>query len=357
MLAAMVAACGAGPEAGPRVAPQPPSRTPRVAQHVIASPLPYPSTDPNAYAATGAIPGSGQGLRIGYLSLAEWNPYVRLVSAGIVEQAAIAGVELHFCDGNFDSRTTLDCAREFAAAGVQGVLSFQANQALSPAVCTAYGDVPTIAIDIVQRPCQVAFMGADNRAAGRMGGEAIGRFARDRWDCAYTAFVSLGSPVAVAASRERMGGYREGFRAHCPILDPRTVKADTVESAFDAVTELLARLDGDRIVVVAINENAVLGAMRAATAAGRPSDLWFSGQGADPVIWREIACDPHYVASVAYFPERYGRTLIPAIIDIVRGRVAPGDSGAVDVPPMLYTEHRVLTAATIRETYPATPDC
>jgi ribose transport system substrate-binding protein len=353
----VVAGCQAGSEAGGRAEPQPMLRTPRVAQGIITSPLPLPSSAPNPYAATGATPGSGEGLRIGYLSLAEWNPFVHLVSTGILDQARVAGVELHFCDGNYDDRTVLACAREFTAAGVQGVLSFQANQAISPAVCTAYGDVPTIAIDIVQHPCQVAFMGADNRAAGRMGGEALGRFVRDRWGCAYTTYVSLGSPFAVAASRQRMEAYREGFRAYCPILDPHTLTADDAEWAFDAVSDLLASVEGDRIVIAAINENAILGAMRAATAAGRQDDVWFSGQGADPTIWRDIACDPHYVASVAYFPERYGRTLIPAIIDIVRGRSDAEGAVATRVPPMLYTDHQVLTASTIRETYPATPEC
>ena len=65
----------------------------------------------------------------------------------------------------------------------------------------------------------------------------------------------------------------------------------------------------ERIVVTAINEDGILGAMGAAATLGREDDLIYAGQGADQSIWKDIACNPQYIASVAYFPERYGETV------------------------------------------------
>ena len=51
------------------------------------------------------------------------------------------------------------------------------------------------------------------------------------------------------------------------------------------------------------------------SAGGEISKEWsprIGAQGADPSAWKEIACNPVWVADAAYFPERYGRTVIPA---------------------------------------------
>ena len=136
-----------------------------------------------------------------------------------------AGAELVFCDSKLDTPTALACAQQFAVQGVQGVLNFNVDEKASPEICAAYNDVPTIAIDIIQPPCQVAFMGANNHEAGRLGGAAIGKYAKDTWNCDYTAYVSLESTGAKAASDARMGGYRDGFKEYCPIINEK-IRAD-----------------------------------------------------------------------------------------------------------------------------------
>jgi ribose transport system substrate-binding protein len=99
---------------------------------------------------------------------------------------------------------------------------------------------------------------------------------------------------------------------------------------------------------VAINEDGILGAIGAARTLGREADLFYAGQGADPSIWPEIACNPQYIGTVAYFPERYGRTVVPAMIDLLDGK---------EVATPLYTAHEVVTAENIRDVYPETAEC
>jgi ribose transport system substrate-binding protein len=323
-----------------------PIAAPVAAQGESAAPPPV-----NPYFETGAVPGSGAGKKIGYISLGDSVPFVKLVSDSIVAEAAVAGADLIYCDSKIDNAEALACAQQMAVQGAVGVINFQVFQDSSPEICAAYNGVPTIAIDIVQPPCEVAFMGANNREAGRLGGAAIGQYAKDNWDCAYDAYISLESTAAGAANFDRMGGYRDGFQEFCP-LDPAKENvldgADRTDPALEQVSNLLPALPGSHIVVVAINEDGILGALGAARTLGREADLFYSGQGTDPSIWTEIACNPQYIASVAYFPERYGKTTIPAMIDILDGK---------EVPTQLFTAHQVITSENIREVYPDTQPC
>jgi ribose transport system substrate-binding protein len=289
--------------------------------------------------------------KIGYISLGDSVPFVKLVSDGIKDAAADAGQELLFCDSEIDAAKALACAQNLKVQGAQGVLNFQVFQDSSPEICAAYGDVPTIAIDIVQPPCQIAFMGANNREAGRMAGAAIGKYAKDTWDCDYTAYVSLESTAAGAANTDRMGGYRDGFKEFCEIpADKERVLdgADRTDPALEQMTNLLGALPGDKIIVVAINEDGILGAIGAANTLGRQTDLYYSGQGTDPSIWKDIACNPNYIASTAYFPERYGTLLIPNMVKALQGET---------IPENIFTEHEIITKDNIRTVYPETPAC
>ncbi|MDQ3642879.1 MAG: sugar ABC transporter substrate-binding protein [Actinomycetota bacterium] len=294
---------------------------------------------------------SGESFRIGYISLGDSVPFVKLVSDGIRETAEAAGHELIFCDSEIDAAKALACAQNLSVQGVDGVLNFQVFQDSSPEICEAYGNVPTIAIDIVQPPCEIAFMGANNREAGRMVGAELGQYAETEWDCDYTAYVSLESTAAGQANTDRMGGFRDGFQEFCEITDDKERildGADRTDPALEQVSNLLGALPGDRIIVVAINEDGILGAIGAANTLGRSDDLYYGGQGADPSAWRDIACNPNYIATVAYYPERYGELLIPNMVAALQGE---------EIPEEIFTEHEIITSENIREIYPETPAC
>jgi ribose transport system substrate-binding protein len=324
-----------------------------------ASPAPSAaaSEGPASQAASEA-PGSeapasqaAEKFKIGYISLGDSVPFVKLVSDGIKQAAADAGQELAFCDSEIDAAKALACAQNLKVQGVDGVLNFQVFQDSSKEICDAYGNLPTIAIDIIQPPCQVAFMGANNREAGKMAGGAIGKYAKDNWDCDITAYVSLESTAAGAANTDRMGGFREGFKESCPIpADKEHILdgADRTDPALTQMTDLLGALPGNRIVVTAINEDGILGAIGAANTLGRQKDLYYAGQGADPSAWKDIACNPNYIATVAYYPERYGSLLIPNMVKKLQGE---------EIPENIFTEHEIINKDNIRTIYPETPAC
>ena len=225
------------------------------------------------------------------------------------------------------------------------MLNFQVFQDSSPEICTAYGSVPTIAIDIVQPPCQIAFMGANNKEAGQMAGEAIGKYAKDTWDCDFTAYVSLESTAAGAANTDRMGGCREGFKEYCPIpKDKEHVLdgADRTDPALEQMTNLLRRAARQqdrrrrhqrgrhprRYRRGRTRSAARRTCSTRARAPTRPS-------GRTSPATRTTSRDG------AYFPERYGTTVDPDD-DLGLERRGP-------CPRRSFTEHEIVNKDNIRD--------
>jgi len=360
-LSLVAAGCAAAPAVSPEPAPptsataQPASRapaTPGLAE--TTPPAESPSVTPPAAAPyDGAEPGSGEGLKIGYISLSESIPFVALVSGSIREQAELAGAEIVFCDSELDAGKALACAQQMSVQEVDGILNFQAFAESAPEICAAGPDVPVIAIDIVQEPCQVAFMGANNRRAGEIAGEALGEFIQAQFDCQYDMALTLESPQVGEVNEARIGGFIDGFASVCGEVPEANLQrlgvGGTTDAAVTQVGDALSAIEpGSTVVVMSLNDDMLLGAFAAARTAGREADMFGAAQGADPSSWQEIACNPNWVADSAYFPERYGRILVPAIIDAINGE---------QVPEMLFTPHEAITADNIRDVYPDTPEC
>jgi ribose transport system substrate-binding protein len=93
-----------------------------------------------------------------------------------------------------------------------------------------------------------------------------------------------------------------------------------------------------------INDYAVLGALRAFEEAGRGNLCLAVSHGAGPEARRELRLpNTRLVASVAYFPEKYGESLLLLALDILNKRAAP---------PAVYMPVQVLTRKNVSEFYP-----
>jgi ribose transport system substrate-binding protein len=291
--------------------------------------------------------------KVGYISLGESIPFVSLVTNGIKEEAEKAGVEVVVCDSEIDAAKAIACAQNLKVQEVQAVLNFQLFEDSSTEVCAAYGDLPTIAIDIVQAPCQVAFMGADNTLAGTIAGKYVGDALKAENDCTYEAVVTLDTKGAGATTLARMNGMIAGFEEACGTIDPAKFKSIDVGGTTDLALEkfgnqLSAIAPGGVIAVLSLNDDMSLGAFAAARTQGREGELRLAGQGADPTSWKEIACNPGWLADTAYFPERYGTILIPAVVKLLDGETLPEN---------LFVEHEVVTKDNVRTLFPETPAC
>lgn len=304
-------------------------------------------------AASAGASSAAKTYKVGYISLGDSLPFVKLVSDNIKSEAQKAGVEIVFCDSQLDSAKALACAQQLKVQGVQAVLNFQLDEKSSPQICQAYGSVPTIAIDIHQAPCEVAFMGANNSEAGRLSGDAVGKALKTENNCTYTAVVAMDEPAAGATTKARMDGMRAGFEAQCGAIPDAKWKdingGGSTDSGLKAFGDALSAIPkGGVIVVLSLNDDMSLGTLAAARTAGRINEIRLGSQGADPTSWKDIACTPAWIADTAYFPERYGTILIPAVKDLLDGKT---------IEKNLFTKHQAVTKDNIRTLYPATPAC
>jgi ribose transport system substrate-binding protein len=297
-------------------------------------------------------PGSGKGLTLGYISLGDSVPFVKLVSDSIKAQAKIAGVKLEFCDSQLDSAKALACAQAFKVKKVQGYLNFQLDAGAGPAIYAAGPQVPVIAVDIVQSPKEIAFMGANNHRAGVVTGVGLGNLIKKKFACKYDAILSMESPGVGAVNEARIGGVKEGFASVCGPIG--LAKLHTIDASFIAqgqasVQAAMTTLpDAHTIVVFAMNVDSVLGAFKAADQLGRSTDLYAAGQGADPTSWCQIVNNPNWAGDTAYFPEHYGEIGIPYLIAAVK---------KIQIPALLQVNHTWIDKSNIAKYYPKSASC
>jgi ribose transport system substrate-binding protein len=320
-----------------------------------SSPSPAASEAPGGGASVepsqpGATPA--EKLRIGYISGGDSDPFVLLVTEGLRTAAAAANVELSECDSAFDADKALACARTLAAQQLQSMINWQFFPDSSAAVCEAYGNLPTVAIDTPEKPCEKVFIGADNRQAGVVAGKGLGDFAKAKFDCKYDAYISLDFPTIADINAARAGGSRDGFEAVCGKIpadkyfsvDTMAGGPDQPENTRRQVTDLLTTLPDAKVILIIspAGDSMPAAALGAADVAGRKSQVWVVGHGADPSVREQILNEPQWVGDVAYFPEKYGELAMPLAVSLAKGETVPEQS--------LMT-HLFLNAANIRDFY------
>jgi ribose transport system substrate-binding protein len=289
---------------------------------------------------------SGEGLKVGFANISEEFPFTVQVREGLEKVAAECGLELIVADNDLDQQKVQANLRNFVTQEVDGVIQFPVDEASGPATCDLIEGIPVITIDIRMDPCAI-FMGADNAAAGRLAGEALGNWAQENWDCEIDAFFRLESPSVGEVNTIRLDGQQEGFEGVCGPIASDKVKVIAGESIIEDVRrlttdQLTALPNAERIAVVSIDDDSSLGATAAFEAAGRLDQAAIVGQGAD-VSSRDVIRDGTWVGSTAYFPERYADFLVPNIIRLINGQ---------EVPDPILVEHVFIDQSNIDEYYP-----
>jgi ribose transport system substrate-binding protein len=295
-------------------------------------------------------PGSGAGLKLGYVSAGEAVTFNHLVTQSMQREAKNAGADLVVCDSQGDAAKALDCAKSLATQKVQGYLLYQVAADAAKRICAAGPQVPVIGISIPQQPCQKAFLAVDDRSVGFAAGQALGQFFKQKFDCKYDAYVSIEYTAIGQPNTDRMGGYADGFASVCgKVHDERKLDVATTDAARTQFNDVLTTLPGrHRIAAVGIADFVIEGALAAAKNAGRGGDVYVSAQGADPSAHCDIAKNPQWVDDAAYLPERWGQIGIPYLIKLVKGGTIPAD---LNVP------FKVIDKSSIGGVYPATAKC
>jgi ribose transport system substrate-binding protein len=301
----------------------------------------------NRYQLTAEI-GRRRRYRIGYANQGQASSFPREVRAGLLRAAERENVELMVVDNRYQPRTALRNAEFLIRECVDLVIEFQTDESVAPAIASRYleAGIPMIAIDIPHPGA--TYFGANNYEAGLLAGRFLGRFARQRWGGEVDEIVLVELARAGQLPHARLRGVMAGIReilhdaADCACV---TIDGDgQFKTSLERVRKHLRESRAGRVLVGAANDPSALGAARAFQETGRAATCAIVGQNAEPDARAELR-EPRtpLVASVGYFPERYGDGLIRLALDILARR---------PVAPAVFVKHHIITAENVDHYYP-----
>ena len=283
--------------------------------------------------------------RIGFANQDERLPFAAAVRAGMVTAAEQSGVDLLLADNRSDGEVALANAESFIKAQVDLAIIFNTDARANNKIVEALrqANIPVIAIDI---PIPGAsFFGFDNYRAGLMTGRLLGQYVRRQWHGMIDAVFSLGLPISGPVPAARMQGQIDGLREQINVPDNRIIHLDSRNTSVDscaAARQAIKKIRrNDRVVIMGINDEAVLGALSAFAEDGTLARCVTVGLGGDVTSLRELKrSGSRMIGVVASFPERYGERVIEMVSAILQRRAAP---------PARYTNHcYVLSDETMR---------
>jgi len=282
--------------------------------------------------------------RIGYEVFNETQPFARAVSASIAATARrLRCVTLLEATDNLDGATAVANVRSMLRAGIDGLVDFQVVPAAQKVIAGLVSRARVPAVSAGLRLGARPFVSLDDRHAGFVAGEALGRAARAR-DRGATFYLLVGAdPHAGPSAAARAAGIVSGARQALADLGPADVRllaTDGLErEAFAAAARALRRVPPHAVLLLSgINDEVVAG-MYAATLARRGGRLLAESIGGDALGLSQVCARPDYVGAVSFEPGAWGRWLLSAVLDLANGAA---------LPSTLYVPVRQVTRANLR---------
>lgn len=298
-----------------------------------------------------------KGKVIGFANIFGTLPFCISVENNIKDHLKLAGVDINrgwiSMDNQYDSVLGLKNADIMLSKKPHFFIEFQADAKVNNIVAAKFGaaKIPLLAIDV---PIPGSpFMGVDNYKVALMGGRAMAKLIKEKWggwdgvDMVALGQMPAGGDVTMLRSEGFADALAEEFGID-PKKDPKIVRFDggmgQTEQAKAAMDDVLAaHPDAVKIAVTSINEQTMAGIIAAMQGAGRwdPADKIVITLGVDELGQSQLR-DGLSDAGIAFFPERYGEYVVPAVCATLAG--AP-------VPPYIFVENVVITKANIDKYY------
>lgn len=288
---------------------------------------------------------SGKRFRIGYASQTS-DSFCSALAQGLRWAAASRPIDLIEVENRYSVKIALRNAEHLVAQGVDLAIEFQTYERIGAKVAQFFEEagIPLIAVEI-PHPNSV-FLGVDNQRAGAVAGRAMLKAAQAQWDgkCEEVLFLDLEIAGSLPHLRllSAQSLLRGGLNSNCVFthLDSR---GEFVRS-FELTRRHLQFAPKRRTLVTGINDYAVLGALRAFEEAGRSNLCLAVSHGGGPEARRELRLPrTPLVATVAFFPEKYGENLLLLALDILNKRANP---------PAVYMPVQLLTRRNVDDFYP-----
>jgi ribose transport system substrate-binding protein len=286
--------------------------------------------------------------RIGYAAQGQDSSFPREVRDSLVRAAQREQIELTIVDNRYQPKVALRSAELLVREGVDLVIEFQTDEAVAPAIASRYreANIPMIAIDIPHPGA--TYFGANNYEAGLLAGRYLAKWAKQHWRGQVDEVLLLELARAGALPASRIRGVIAGLREVTPDAAGWTyVSLDgdgQFKTSLERVRRHLRESRATHVLVGAANDPSALGAARGFQEAGRAANCAIVGQNAEPDARAELR-QPRtpLVASVGYFPDKYGDGLIRLALEILARKA---------VPPAVFVKHHIITRENVDHYYP-----
>jgi ribose transport system substrate-binding protein len=284
--------------------------------------------------------------RIGYASQTEDSPFVVAVTQSIRWAAGQYQVELVTFDNKYSPSVALRNAEQMIREGVQLAIEFQVYERIAPKISDLFQEagIPLIAIEVPHPGA--TFFGIDNYRVGMLAGKTLAQAAKKNWSGDVEEILLLELEIAGSLPHLRMLGAESALREVLPAQD-RILHLDTRGEflrAFETVRRHLRRTPERRTLITGINDDAVLGALRAFEEAGRRKLCLAVGLGGFPDARQELRKPgSRLIGSLAFFPERYGEGVLRLALAVLNGK---------EHPPTVHTTPEMLTSRNVDHFYP-----
>ncbi len=287
---------------------------------------------------------------IAYLAPLTGNRFRDAVTQSIQKAAAEANCDLLLMNNaDEDGDALLANAAIVLERKPDMVLFFQPWERLGHLLANQLGQSGIRFVTVERAIPGGVYFGANNFVAGRLAGQALGQHARDLWRGRFDRVVLLEDSPNGSNLHARMAGMLTGIGE---ILGP--VPESKVEHLYGerqvdtsriALRKLVKGLPSkSRLLVLAFNDLTAVGAAQAVRETGRGDQIAIAGQNATEEGRRELCRDDSpLIATVAYFPERYGEKLMRLCRSMLAGE-APQAA--------VYTEHVVIHRNNVGRFYP-----
>ena len=287
---------------------------------------------------------------IGFANQSEELPFAIDVRHGLERAVGkVSNIDLVVADNKLDGEEALRVADSLIKRNVDLAIEYQIDERMNDLIMDKFKQsaIPVIAVDI---PIVGAtFFGVDNYRAGHMAGTGLGNWLQQNWEGQFEKLIVLEEPRAGSLVAARIRGQLDGLEEVVgPVEKTKQVIVDSGNTSSISEAEVSKILQKypelGRFAVLSFNDDAAVGALRAARALGREADIVIVGQGADRLVRDEIRKrDSRIIGSTAYMPERYGEQLLQIALKILAGEPSS---------PAIYIEHVFITADNIDHYYP-----
>lgn len=288
---------------------------------------------------------TGKRFRIGYASQT-YDSFCSALGQGLRWAAASRPIDLIEVENRFSAKAALRNAEQLVSQHVDLAIEFQSYERIGGKLATIFerANIPVIAVEIPHP--NAVFLGVDNQRAGVAAGKILLRAAQKHWggECDEILFLDLEAAgslphLRLSSAQEIL---RTGLGRNCTLihLDSR---GEFLRS-FELTRRHLRAAPRRRTLVTGINDYAVLGALRAFEEAGRSELCLAVSHGGGPEARRELRLpNTRLSAAIAFFPEKYGESIVQLAVDILNKRATP---------PAVYMPVQVLTHKNVDEFYP-----